>query len=80
MTYNNKTKSKYSYEVEVYTYKKPSYIIGEFATVKEARAKIKRENLAKNTDINIWKLKYFEQTMSWNSSVINSKLHAQFTI
>ena len=80
MAYNNITKTKFSYEAEVYTYRKSSYILGEFATVKEARAKIKSANLAKNTDVNIWKLKYTEQTMSFNSGVINSKLYAEFTI
>ena len=80
MAYNNKTKTKFSYEVEILTNDLKNYILGEFPTVKEARAKIKTANLAKNTDVNIWKLKYSEQTMSFNSGVINSKLHAELTI
>jgi len=80
MSYNNKTKSKYSYEVEIYTYQKPSYILGEYATVKEARAAIKSANLAKNTDVVMWKLTYTEKTMSFDSHFTNSLLHAEFTI
>lgn len=80
MAYNNITKTKFSYEVEILNNDLRNYILGEFATVKEARAKIKLANLAKNTDVNIWKLKYSEQTMSFNSGVISSKLHAEFSI
>lgn len=80
MSYNNKTKSKVSYEVEIFTNDLTNYILGEFPTVKEARAEIKIADLQKDTLITIWSYQNSEQTMSWNSSVINSKLHAQFTI
>ena len=80
MIYNNKTKTKFSYEVEILTNDLKNYILGEFPTVKEARAKIKTANLQKDTLITIWKYTNSEQTMSFNTGVINSKLHAEFTI
>ncbi len=80
MSYNNKTKSRVSYEVEILTNDLRNYILGEFPTAKEARAKIKIADLQKDTLITIWKYRNSEQTICWNSSVINSKLHAEFTI
>ncbi len=80
MAYNNKTKTKFSYEVEILTNDLRNYILGEFRTVKEARAKIKISNLQKDTLVTIWKYIYSEQTMSFNSGVINSKLHSEITI
>jgi len=80
MTYNNKTKTKFSYEVEILTNDRKTYYLGEFPTVKEARAKIKIANLQKDTLVTIWKYIYSEQSMSFNSAVIDSKLHSEFTI
>jgi penicillin V acylase-like amidase (Ntn superfamily) len=80
MAYNNKTETKFSYEVEILTNDLKNYILGEFPTVKEARAKIKIANLQKDTLVTIWKYIYSEQSMSFNSAVIDSKLHSEFII
>lgn len=79
MIYNNTTKSKFAYEVEALN---PAQSInknlGEFATMKEARAAIKSANLPSDTLVTVWKHKYHPQTTSFNSSVESSKLQAEF--
>lgn len=79
MTYNNPTKSKYSYEVDVLN-SQIDKSIGEFKTVKEARKAVKQASLPVGTLVTIRKLEYSEQTPCFSSGIVGSKMHTEFKI
>lgn len=79
MIYSNETQSKFSYEVLAYS----SVIdcnVGDFKTIKEAKAAIIAQDFPAGTSIEISKITWSPRTPCCDSGVIDSKIVREFDI